>query len=280
MELEQLRQLDVIERDGTISAAAEELHITQPSLSRSVRRLEADLGQELFDRTRNHVMLNDIGYIALDHARAILAEEKKMRDVFDELSRRQRTLRIATVAPAPSWHLTSLVVNRFPGTILVPEIMDEDHVRSSLISRTADLGITLCPLQLPEVDSIPIMTEDLFLSAPVGNRLAKRDTVTFSDMDGEPFLVLDQIGFWMDVCRRRLPTSQIIVQKDQTVFAQIVASTSLCCFTTDAVDRASNDANRIRVPIADADAHATFFVNAQRDATERVRQIIALLGKK
>ena len=55
MELEQLRQLVEIERLGTISAAAEKLHLTQPSLSRSMKRLETDLGQELFDRTRNHV---------------------------------------------------------------------------------------------------------------------------------------------------------------------------------------------------------------------------------
>ena len=51
MELEQMRQLDAIARRGTISAAAEELHLSQPALSRSIRRLERELGQELFDRT-------------------------------------------------------------------------------------------------------------------------------------------------------------------------------------------------------------------------------------
>ena len=50
---------------GTISAAAEKLHLTQPSLSRSMKRLETDLGQELFDRTRNHVELNEAGRLAV-----------------------------------------------------------------------------------------------------------------------------------------------------------------------------------------------------------------------
>lgn len=50
MELEQMRQLEAIERLGTVSAAAEELHISQPALSRSIQRLEAELGCTLFDR--------------------------------------------------------------------------------------------------------------------------------------------------------------------------------------------------------------------------------------
>lgn len=51
MDFDQLRQLDAIDREGTISAAAERLHLSQPALSRSVQRLEAELGQPLFDRS-------------------------------------------------------------------------------------------------------------------------------------------------------------------------------------------------------------------------------------
>ena len=75
MELEQMRQLDAIARYGTISAAANELHISQPSLSRSVHRLEQELGQELFTRSRNRAELNEAGMLAVEHARAILRED-------------------------------------------------------------------------------------------------------------------------------------------------------------------------------------------------------------
>lgn len=128
MELEQLRQLVEVERCGTISAAAEELHITQPSLSRSIRRLERDLGQDLFDRGRNSVTLNEAGRLALTHAKRILADVRLMRNDFDELSKHERTIRVASVAPAPTWRLTALVVERFPGTILGPELMGEASV--------------------------------------------------------------------------------------------------------------------------------------------------------
>ena len=53
MELDQLRQMIAIEEAGTMSAAADVLSLSQPALSRSVQRLEAELGAELFDRGRN-----------------------------------------------------------------------------------------------------------------------------------------------------------------------------------------------------------------------------------
>lgn len=274
MELEQLRQLDAIERYGTISAAAEHLHITQPSLSRSIKRLEADLGQQLFDRTKNSVRFNDAGRVALEHAHAMLAEERRLRDDFDELARRQRTLKVFSVAPAPTWRLSALVVERFPGVILDPELVSIRQAQAALVNQDADFSITLRPLQLPGMTSVAIMTEDLALSAPASSPFAQRDTVSFADLDGEPFLVFEQIGFWMDACRDKLPHSQVIVQKDRMVFMQLVQSSDLLCFTTDAPENASVAANRVRVPIVDAEAHATFFLNARTDAPQQVARIM------
>ena len=102
MELVQLRQLVAIAEEGTLQAAAERLHLSQSALSRSMRRLEADLGRELFERTRNSMRLNDSGRLALEHAKAILSEEQRMVDAFDELAKRARTIRVASVAPAPT----------------------------------------------------------------------------------------------------------------------------------------------------------------------------------
>ena len=59
MDLDQLRQLDAIARQGTMSAAARALHLSQPALSRSLARLEVELGQPLFDRPGRRLVLND-----------------------------------------------------------------------------------------------------------------------------------------------------------------------------------------------------------------------------
>ena len=71
-ELSQLRQLVCIAENGTISKAAEILNISQPALSRSMQKMEEELGVELFTHTGNRVTLNRNGKLAVRHARKIL----------------------------------------------------------------------------------------------------------------------------------------------------------------------------------------------------------------
>ena len=269
-----MRQLDAIARHGTISAAAEALRLSQPALSRSVRRLERELGQDLFDRTHNSAQLNKAGRIAVDHARVLLRDEQAMRDAFDELARRQRTLRVGTVAPAPVWRLTARVVELFPGTLLDPETLPEDEVERRLVNRQVDLAVTVRPMILPTMRSVPLMVEGLSAFLPADHDLAGRTTVSFADLDGEPFLVDRAAGHWLDVVRRELPHSQIVEQTDRTVFVQLVQTTRLLSFTTEAPQMTPQKGDRVAVPISDGAAHATFYLTALSDAPARVGQIM------
>ena len=274
MDLEQLRQLVAVEEAGTMSGAAQIAHIPQPSLSRSMQRLEADLGYELFDRTRNSAQLNEAGRVAVDHARDVLAAERRMRDALDDLARKKRTLRVAAVAPAPVWNLTARTVERFPGTILAPEVLPEAEVERRLFDRTADLAIMRKPLALPNCECVPLMTENLFVSVPASHPLAKRAYVSFGDFAGETFLVLDGIGFWREVYERGIPDVHSIVQHDREVFIQLVESSDLPCFTTDAPQNRNHAASRIDVPLSDAAAHATFYLVALKQSSDRIREIV------
>lgn len=274
MELEQMHQLDAIARNGTISAAAAELHLSQPSLSRSIQRLERELGHPLFDRARNHVELNDAGRLAVEHARAVIREERSMLDAFADLTRRQRTLLVGTVAPAPVWRLTALTVERFPGTLLNPVTLTEDEVERRLMNRLVDLAITLKPMILPTMSSQAFMQEDLYAFLPPNHRLARRKTVSFNDLDGESFLVLSEVGFWLDMLRRNMPHAHIVEQADRSVFEQLVRTTDLISFVTNVTQGSRTELGRVAVPIVDAEAHATFYLTALTDAPERVRDIV------
>ena len=274
MELEQMHQLEAVERCGTISAAAEELHMSQPSLSRSIQKLEKELGVELFERSRNRVVLNDAGRLALEHAHRLLRAERSMLDDFRALSRRQRILRIASVAPAPLWRLTMTVVEGFPGTILDPETVNAREVERRLLNRQADLAVTLVPIELPIVRCMPMMNENLFAYLPEGHPLAGRESVSFEDLGGEDFLVDGSAGFWIDLCRARMPHARILVQRDRTVLSQLLRTTDAIGFVTDASQPVEQRMDRVRVPISNAEAHATFHLSALADAPEHVLGIL------
>lgn len=77
-ELNQLHQLVTIANVGTISKAAEIIHLSQPALTRSMQRLESEWNVTLFDRQKNKVALNKTGELAVQYARRILDDVENM----------------------------------------------------------------------------------------------------------------------------------------------------------------------------------------------------------
>ena len=277
MELEQLHQLVAIAETGTLQSAAEQLHLSQSALSRSLRRLEDDLGQKLFDRTRNSMSINAAGRLALDHARLILAEERRLRDDFDVLSKRERTVRVASVAPAPTWRLSSIILEQNPTEILEPDIVSEKEAVARLVNGACDLAVTAQEVSLPTVASTRFMREDLYANVPVGHVLHDRDELSFAELDGLTFLVYGGIGYWHEVHERMLPFAQFVTQPDRIIFLQQVRTSGLLTFTTNAPENTSGHESRKAIPIVDDEAHVTFWLSMRKDAPERLRALFDLV---
>lgn len=273
MELEQMRQLDAIERAGTLSGAAAQLHISQPALSRSIQRLEAELSLELFDRDGRRMILNDAGRVAVDWARQILRDERLMREAVAAAGARARTLHVGAVAPAPLWRLTSFMVERLPEETLTSEILREEEIRRGLADGTLDLGIVASDPATPEVLSCELMRENLSVALPPNHPLAARRGVTAADLDGQTFLILTDIGVWRDAVDAALPHATLIDQRDRAVFAQLARTTPHYLFTTDAPYLEVRMPGRAIVPIDEPWAHLTFWLAVRADATGEVRQL-------
>lgn len=86
MELRQLRYVEAVARERHFTRAAEELHVAQSALSHQIRRLEAELGTELFERTSRSVVVTEAGEAVAVRARRILAEIDGVRGEIDELN--------------------------------------------------------------------------------------------------------------------------------------------------------------------------------------------------
>src|SRR6516225_8255402 len=113
MEMHQLRYFAAVARTGGFSRAAEQCHVSQPSLSQQIQKLERGLGQRLFDRLGRRVVLTDAGRLLLDRALAILAAaedaERRLRDGDDGRGGRLAVGAIPTIAP----YLLPGVLGRF-----------------------------------------------------------------------------------------------------------------------------------------------------------------------
>lgn len=276
MNTDQVRHFVAVTRTGSVTAAAREQHISQPALSRSIQHLEEDLGVALFDRGKNSLALNRVGRELLPHAEELLATERRMRQASLDASRRERVLRVGTIAPAPLWYLTSLIVERMPGALVSSEMVgDEADVERALFDSLIDLAI--CTREVPSMRSVLLMRESLYLSAPKDHLLAQRESVSFEDLDGETFLLFGGIGFWGDMHRRTTPHAHMVVQEDLEVWRQLMRTTRMLGFSSDAPvlvrpdvagAGASDDGQveRVFVPIRDSEAHTTFYLCVREDA--------------
>ena len=268
MDFGQLRQLVAIADEETMSAAADVLRMPQPTLSRSIRRLEDDFGFALFDRVGRKVTLNDAGRTAVEWARQLLRDERLMREAVETSARQTQMLRVGTVAPAPLWRLTALPVERFPRETLTSRMLDQQGIIHMVSNGTLDLGIIEAniPSAKPKalrdagLRSCPLMVEELSIILPPSHPLAAYKSLTAAQLDCETFLIMTDIGFWRQRVDHALPHATFIEQNDSMVFSQLAHSSPYCMFITNAPFRGDPPAGRVIVPFDDPAAHADFLL--------------------
>lgn len=280
MELEQLRQLDSVALNGTLSRAAEELHLSQSALSRSIQKLESELGAQLFDRTKNRMRLNDAGELALRHARIVLSEAARLEEAMAEHLRKQSTLRIGTCAPAPLWRMVPAIAEKEPDLLVVPRLASLNDIESDLLSGIIDLAILPYRMDLPNIIAIPFMEEHLYAALPPDHPLADHEKIALADLDGETFLLYQRVGFWREICERHMPHAHYVVQDDYLIFSQLSQTSPLPGFVTDASETERFMGDRVIVPIADDDAHACYHLTVLKSAEGRWGELIDWLEKR
>lgn len=273
MNFDQLHQLDTIARLGTISAAANELHISQPALSRSLARLENELGTQLLDRQGRKISLNAAGKTALEYIRSILHEERLMKIALDELLDRASSLLVGTVAPAPLWRLTAQSIERFPDRLLSSHTMHQRDIGREIIDRTIDLGITRKPLHYPAIRCCHLMDETLAISAPQDHCLAQKHSLTFAELDGEDFLLMGNIGFWQTMVTEKMPHSSFLVQEDRMVFEQLAITSPLLGFVTNAAYLSGEMPGRVIIPLDEPDASVSFYLLVNIDGSQQALEL-------
>ncbi|MBD0746824.1 transcriptional regulator CynR [Streptomyces sp. CBMA152] len=167
LELRHLRYLLAVAEHGSFTRAAEELHISQPTLSQQIKQLEHTVGTQLLDRTGRAVRLTDAGGTYVHYARRALRDlataERAVLDVAD-LSR--GSLRLA-VTPTFTAYLTGPLVAelhlRHPGITLDVREMTQDRIESGLLADELDLGIAFHGAHASGIAATPLFTETLSL---------------------------------------------------------------------------------------------------------------------
>lgn len=259
-ELEQLIHLIAFEEYETLSKAAEELHISQPVLTRSMQKLEEELEIPLFHRTKNRIHFNETGLLAVKHAKRIISDTEDMKKQLIEFDRKLHTFSIGSCAPAPLQYLGQKVSQSYPQKTLLTEIKDMNVLISGLKDKTYTIIIMPYSIEDEQIESIAFMEENLFISLPTSHPLVHQKTISLQDMDGERMLLMSNIGFWHQMHKEKMPHTKFLIQSDRSTFYDLVELSTLPSFTSDYVMKTEQmPQNRVIIPIEDDVAHATFY---------------------
>lgn len=276
IELYELRQFAAFAECGTLSEAAENLHLSQPALSRNMKKLEEELGISLFDRRKNRLELNKNGEYVLGLAKEILSKADSLVVEAQSFDRRHRTISLGLCAPAPGWLVTPRLSSLYPDKMIQTEIAEENALLTGLNSGVYQL---IALPRKPDGEayfSKECDRESLLFALPKGHRYARRKSLTFAEMDGENMILMNDIGFWNFVQAEKMPNSRFLTQSDRFSFNELVRSSSLPSFTTDLAKKylVTEDV-RIEVPISDPEATVIYYLVCLKKSLKEFRTLLS-----
>jgi DNA-binding transcriptional LysR family regulator len=227
MDLTQLRALVEVARHGSFSEAAAALGVTQPGVSRQVRKVERELGATLFVRGRNGVSMTAAGTQVVAYAAEMLARHAQL-------------LQTLGTQPAPPTGELRIVASTTPGEFIVPDLVaafgsrypsvrslvtitDTAAVVEELEQGQADVGFAGARLPAGGLLNEAIAEDEVMLAVPTSHRLAGQETVALAELAGERFVEREGgSGTLLSLHRAlaarglRLPPHQVVMELSTT----------------------------------------------------------------
>jgi DNA-binding transcriptional LysR family regulator len=193
MDLRQLRQFVAVAEAGSFRRAAEQLCMAQPPLSVAMRKLEADIGVPLLDRSARGVSLTTAGQATLESARRCLrAADEVVSAARAAASGDAGLLRIGFIGSVIHGLLPQLIQAfhlRYPGVKLELRESTNQEVLAAVANDTLDLGFVRVPTARPPGVDFQLVQSDVFVVAlPAQHALAQRKRLTLQDLADQPFI--------------------------------------------------------------------------------------------
>jgi LysR family hydrogen peroxide-inducible transcriptional activator len=211
VELDQLRHFLKVAETGNFTRAAGQVRLSQPALSRSIARLEQEVGQPLFDRQslKRQVALTDAGRIMLPRARQVLNLIDDLRTEIsdDGQTGRVRVAAIPTIAPYFLPPFLQAFGKRFPKASVIVQEETTDILLRRLADGESDVAILARPIEARHLEIEDLFSEELLLVMSAQHPLCKRKRIDMAQLEPLPFVLLGEAhcltGNILSFCNRQ-----------------------------------------------------------------------------
>lgn len=230
MDTDQLRQFLAVARLGNITRASKELGLSQPALSRSIQRLEDELGRPLFERGPRAVTLTDAGQLFQSRAHQVLGllDDTRAQLVDDGETGRLRIGAIPTIAPYFLPGFLRGFAADYPKASLVVHEDTTDNLLHRCKQGEIDVAVLALPLAAKYVETRELLTEELLLVVANDHPLATKPKVRAADIEPHPFVLLDEAHCLSEsvvsFCRKKAFQPLVVERTNQLATVQELVS--------------------------------------------------------
>lgn len=210
--LTQLEYVMAVHKHGHFARAAESCHVTQPTLSMQIQKLEDDLGVVIFDRSKKPILLTQMGKLLIGQIQTVLFEAKKIESLIQQSTKggRRGVLSIGvipTVAPYLLPRLLPVCEETLPEVELNIKEMQTDQILQALNEDELEVGILATPTEMPQMFEFPLYYEPFHVLCKKGHTLGQHKKVKLANLTLEDIWLLEE-GHCMrnqvlDVCSMR-----------------------------------------------------------------------------
>lgn len=192
LNLRQLEALKAVIEYGSVNAAAEALHVTQPAVSKLVVKLEADTGLDLFERVRGKLAPTRQGMLLYEEVDRTFAGLRHLEDAVESIRRdKQHRLNLG-VMPALSGSFVRRVTMEFmkshPDVYVSIQTRGSQFLAEWLMARQIDVALVGSRVDNPYIDKEPMVSSPLYCALPLDHPLARKRVLRPIDLDGVPFV--------------------------------------------------------------------------------------------
>lgn len=255
-----LEELVTFASEKTLAKTAEKLNVTQPTVTRGMQKLEDELGIQLFDRQPNRIILTDTGKLAAEKATEVLAVNRNFVQQLQNYAARQSVIKIASIAPGPLILLHTKNASFSTQISIDEKFITPEQITTSLLNNENSIIISDQEIQTDHLGA-----ENLYVNLDKFMYLANSQQVSFKDLAGLSFVVLNDIGPWKEIIQKHIPNAKFLYQEEWAALTEITKYSNFPYFSTNITTvnprQRTSDDNRVRLPITDEAATMTFYAN-------------------
>lgn len=235
MELRQLEYFRMVSRLNNVTRAAERLHVAQPSITVAIKKLEEELGVQLFDRSQKKITLTSEGRVFLDRVEQILGMlEEAVIEMQDYQELKKGTIKVGVPPMIGSFIFPEIFAAFRKQYPQIDFIITEDGsiaVRELLEEGVLDLGMIIMKEESKYLDTVLIQENQIVACLPLDHPLADKTTISFDDLRKEKFIMLKEDTYHRKVileeCEKSGYYPEIIISSSQTETIRALVASGL-----------------------------------------------------